>query len=94
MQPGSGSGADRRSGGLFGQIDRVHLSWWQAWAKTAAIVLYFVLVTVFIPSWLIELRAVAKLPRLARDLIGSGSWLVALVVGIYVLWWAERNQRI
>lgn len=94
MQPGSKHGAGRRSRGLFPEIDRVHLSWPKAWLKTAVIVVYFVVATVWLPSRIVQAGFVARLPRFARDLIGSGAWLIPMALGIYALWWAERNRRI
>ncbi len=94
MQPGSERGVDRRSRGVFREVDRVNLPWWQGWLRALIIVLYFVLATVWIPSLVISSGVVARLPRLARDLVGTGVWLGALALGIYALWWAERNRRI
>ena len=62
--------------------------------KTATIVVYFVVATVWLPSTILGLQAVGELPRYARDLIASGVWGVALAVGIWGLWWADREQRI
>lgn len=79
---------------VLAPTDRIHLPWWQAWVKTATIVVYFVVATVWLPSALIETRFVGELPRFARDLIGAGVWFVALALGIWALWWADREQRI
>ncbi len=79
---------------VLAPTDRIHLPWWRAWVKTTVIVLYFVVATVWLPSTLLRLQAVGELPRYARDLIASGVWFVALAVGIWGLWWADREQRI
>ena len=74
----------------------------QAWLKASAIVLYFIVATVFIPSMVVESGALASPPSvwgdlisndlwdIIRSLIGTSVWLVALGVGI---WGLRRVQR-
>jgi hypothetical protein len=57
--------------------------------KGLLIFAYFVGTTVWLPSWVLELRAVAAAAPLLRDLIGTGVWLVFLVGG---MWWLRRLQ--
>jgi len=74
----------------------------QTWLKASAIVLYFIVATVFIPSRVVESGALASPPSvwgdlisndlwdIIRSLIGTSVWLVALGVGI---WGLRRVQR-
>jgi hypothetical protein len=74
----------------------------QTWLKSGAIVLYFIVATVFIPSLVVESGALASPPSvwgdlisndlwdIIRSLIGTGVWLVAFGVGI---WGLRRVQR-
>jgi hypothetical protein len=60
-----------------------------AWPRAAgwalAIFAYFVLFTVWLPSWVLHLSAVAAAPDPVRQLIGSGVWLIFLGSGMWVL---------
>lgn len=74
----------------------------QTWMKALAIFAYFTLATVFIPSLVVESSLLASPPSvyqdlfsgetwgLVRDLIGTGVWLGALLLG---LWLLRRGQR-
>ena len=65
----------------------------QVWLRSAAVFIYFVIATVFVPSMVVESSALAGPPSayvdqlspatwsLIRDLIGTTVWLVALVIG-------------
>ena len=78
----------------------------QTWLKAVAIVVYFILATVFIPSKVVESGALASPPSawddlissdlwdIIRSLIGTGVWLVALGIGIWGLRRVQRNQVI
>ncbi|MGI9649517.1 MAG: c-type cytochrome [Acidimicrobiia bacterium] len=73
----------------------------QSWLKSGAIVLYFIVATVFIPSRVVEAGFLATAPSfldslsadqwdIIRSLIGSGVWVVALGLGV---WGLRRLQR-
>lgn len=74
----------------------------QTWLKSTAIVLYFIIATVAIPSMVMEASWLAAPPSvyddlistetwdIIRSLIGSGVWLVALALGV---WGLRRVQR-
>ncbi|MGC2239408.1 MAG: hypothetical protein WA726_01060 [Acidimicrobiia bacterium] len=55
-----------------------------------AILIYFVLFTVWLPSWALHLSPVADAAALVGDLIGLGVWLVFLVGG---MWGLRRSQK-
>jgi len=57
--------------------------------KGLLIFAYFVGTTVWLPSWVLELRVVAAATPLLRDLVGTGVWLVFMVGGV---WWLRRLQ--
>lgn len=79
---------------VVGRVDRLALSWFDAWMKTAVIVVGIVVATVVVPSVIMKTETVGRLPRLAQDLIGSGLWAGGLVVGLAALWWARRENRV
>ena len=74
----------------------------QTWLKAIAIFVYFTVATVFIPSLVVESSFLATPPSvyqdlfsgdswgLIRDLIGSGVWAGALLLGFWAL---RRGQR-
>jgi mono/diheme cytochrome c family protein len=78
----------------------------QTWLKASAIVLYFIVATVFIPSRVVESDALAAPPsvwgdlissdlwEIIRSLIGTGVWVLALGVGIWGLRRIQRNRVI
>lgn len=78
----------------------------QVWLKVVAIVVYFTLATVFIPSWVVESRFLASPPSvyedlfsaefwgLVRDGIGTAVWLAALLGGLWALRSAQRRDVI
>lgn len=78
----------------------------QTWLKATAIVLYFILATVFIPSKVVESGALASPPSVwedlisndlwdvIRSLIGTGVWLVALGIGVWGLRRVQQNKVI
>ncbi len=78
----------------------------QNWLKAGAIVLYFVIATVFIPSLVVESGALASPPSawddlistdlwdIIRSLIGTGVWLVAFGLGVWGLRRVQRNKVI
>lgn len=88
----------RRSRGTFSDVE--------VWLKAIAIFAYFVLATVFIPSLVVESSFLASPPDvykdlfsgdswgLIRDLIASGVWLGALLLGFWALRRAQREDVI
>jgi mono/diheme cytochrome c family protein len=78
----------------------------QVWLKVTVIVIYFVLATVFIPSWVVESSTLTAPPAIwkdvlsadvwdfIRDAIGATVWLVALLAGLFGLRWAQRRDII
>ncbi len=84
----------RSDGGTFTTV--------QTWLKSAAIVLYFIIATVAIPSMVLESSLLASPPSVyddlistelwdvIRSLIGSGVWLLAVGLGF---WGLRRVQR-
>lgn len=79
---------------ITGATDRVTLPWLDAWLKTALIVGFFIVGTVFVPSLVIQSDIVTDLPRELQDIIGSGLWGGALLIGLAGLWWFHRENRI
>ncbi|NNK91680.1 MAG: cytochrome c [Acidimicrobiia bacterium] len=79
---------------IIGATDRVTLPWLDAWLKTALIVGFFIIGTVFVPSLVIQSDIVTDLPRELQDIIGSGLWGGALLIGLAGLWWFHRENRI
>ncbi len=70
------------------------ITWTSAWLKSAVIVVFFAVATMWLPSAVIAFRPVSTAPRIVQDLLASGIWFVALAVGLYGLWWAQRDDRI
>ena len=69
-------------------------SWTRAWTIAAAIFVYFVVFTLWLPSWLLKLDAIASANPLVRDAIGTGSWVLGLVAGIAGLRIAQSRRWI
>jgi len=75
-------------------IDRRTLSWPDGWLKSVVIVVYFIVFTVFLPSFVLQMSTVAALSRPAQELVGSAVWAVGLGAGLVGLWYAQRTSRI
>jgi mono/diheme cytochrome c family protein len=75
-------------------IDRRAVPWFDAWMKTAVIVVGMIAGVVFAPSLVLTWEPVTRLPRTVQELLGSGIWAGALGVGILALWWTHRESRI
>jgi hypothetical protein len=69
-------------------------SWVRAYLIGLLIAGYFIVATVWFPSWVLRWGPVAGAEPLLRDLIGSGVWFVALVFGLWALWRAQRARFI
>jgi len=88
----------KRSNGKFTTV--------QVWLKALGIFVYFVAATVFIPSLVVESSLLASPPSvyqdlfsgaswgLVRDLIGTGVWAGALLLGFWALRRAQREDVI
>ena len=61
---------------------------------TAVIVLAVAFLTVVVPDWALKQGAVAKLSRIAQDVIGTGLWALGLVAVLGGLWYAHRESRV
>lgn len=78
----------------------------QVWLKALLIFAYFVLATMFLPSLLVEASFLASPPGpwedvfsgkswgLIRDFLGAGLWLGALLLGLWALRRAQRQDVI
>lgn len=79
---------------ISGQIDRLSVSWLDAWLKTGVIVVAVVVLTVLVPNWIIHLQFVAEMDDVAKDLITVSAWGLGLGLVLWTLWWADRKSRI
>jgi hypothetical protein len=55
---------------------------------------YFSLGTVWFPSWVLRLPAIASASRLVADLVGLAVWATFLALGMWSLRTAQRKGRI
>jgi hypothetical protein len=67
------------------------MNWAVAGVAGVAIVIYFALATVWFPSWVLQLPAVAQASRRVADLVGTAAWGVFLGVGMWGLRVAQRR---
>jgi hypothetical protein len=65
-------------------------SWSGSYVIALGIVAYFVVATVWLPSWVLGLRVLADVPSLVRDLIGAGVWAVFVGAGVIGLRIGQR----
>jgi hypothetical protein len=89
---GAKRGADRRFTSL------------QVWVKVAVVVLYIVIATVWLPSYLMKSFAIPadffadRLSASAWDtvlsLIASGAWVTTLAFAFWALWKAQKSDLI
>jgi len=79
---------------IFGSHDRLTLPWLDAWLKTGVIVIWFVLFTVFVPSWVLQSGPVNDLSAITRDLLGVSVWMLGLFGGLTGLYFAQKESRI
>ncbi|MDH3730749.1 MAG: hypothetical protein OES13_06465 [Acidimicrobiia bacterium] len=68
--------------------------WWGAAVRGIVIALVIAVTTVWLPSKVLKLSAVAESSRLLRDLIGSAVWGFFLSAALFGLWWAQRRGKI
>jgi hypothetical protein len=69
-------------------------TWTRAYVIGIGITLYFIVATIWLPSFVLKLGFVASSPAILRDLIGAGVWFVFLAVGLFALRWAQRARWI
>jgi hypothetical protein len=69
-------------------------SWVRAYLIGLVIALYFIVMTVWLPSYVLKLGPVAGADPIVRDLIGSGVWFVFFALGLWALWRAQRARLI
>ncbi len=79
---------------VFGRIDRVRSSWVDAWLKALVILVGVTFLGVYVPSWILQTGPVTRLHQPARDLVGAGTWGVAFVAILTVLYLAHRESRV
>jgi mono/diheme cytochrome c family protein len=74
--------------------DRLTTPWLDAWLRTAIIVVFFVLTVAIIPSMVLKMETVGRLPQAVQDVIGLALWGGGLATGLWALWYAHREGRI
>ena len=70
------------------------MTWTRAYGLGIGITLYFVIATIWLPSYVLKLGFVAGAPAVIRDTIGAGVWFVFLAVGFVGLRLAQRRGLI
>ena len=70
------------------------ITWTRAYVLGIGIALYFMVATVWLPSFVLRLPIVASADSMMRDLIGSGVWIVFLLAGLVGLRLAQRARLI
>lgn len=68
--------------------------WAAAGLAGLAIVAYFALTTVWLPSWVLRMPVVARASRPVADLVGTMVWAAFLVLGMWGLRLAQRRRWI
>lgn len=70
------------------------MRWLMAGVKALVIVLYFVVFSIWLPSRLLRVDAVASAESAFQDLVATGAWLIAVTVGVVGLRAAQRRGLI
>ena len=73
---------------------RLVQTWVRAYAIGLAITLYFIVATIWLPSFVLKLSFVASAPPIIRDLAGTGVWFVFLAAGLFSLRRAQHSGLI
>ena len=68
------------------------MSWSRALIAGLIIVVYFVVATVLVPDWVLQL--VASASSGLRDLIVLVVWTAGFGFGLYLLYWAQGRRLI
>jgi len=79
---------------LTAPVDHNSDSWLDAWIKAITIFVLVVVVGVFVPSYLIKLHSVATLDVKLQDIVGTGSFAIALSGSLFVLYKSHQAGRI
>ena len=79
---------------LTAPIDHESDSWLDAWIKAITIFVLVVVLGVFVPSYLIKLHSVATLDVKLQDIVGTGSFAIALAASLFVLYKSNQAGRI
>jgi mono/diheme cytochrome c family protein len=79
---------------IIGVNDRLSTPWLDAWLRTAVIVVFFVAAVAVIPSVVLKMELVSRLPQAVQDVIGLALWGGGLATGLWALWYAHREGRI
>jgi len=70
------------------------VSWWSATLRSVLIFVYFVVFTVWLPSWLLLTKVVASANPWLRDGIAVAVWGAALFAGLAGLRVAQQRELI
>jgi len=70
------------------------VTWTRAYGLGIGIALYFIVATIWLPSFVLRMSVVASAPSTLRDIIGAGVWFVFLAVGLIALRLAQRARWI
>jgi mono/diheme cytochrome c family protein len=79
---------------IVGVIDRRNTAKLDAGLKSGLVVVYFILVTVFLPSMILQTEVLERLPRGVQDFVAGSLWIGGLAIGVLGLWWFQRQDRI
>jgi hypothetical protein len=63
------------------------MTWMNAWVRAALVFIYFVVMTVIVPDYVVN--ALGSASAFVRDIVVLGIWTVALAAG---LWGLRRLQ--
>ena len=69
-------------------------TWTRAYVLGIGIAVYFLVATVWLPSFVLKLSFVASAPSVVRDLVGAGVWFLFLAAGLVGLRLAQRGRWI
>lgn len=70
------------------------MSWGTAGLRALLIVVYFFLITVWLPSFVLRIGTVTRASSTIQGLLGAGIWAVGLGAGIWLLRFAQRRGAI